>query len=76
MDDLSKKKNLIQNILYATSALFACAGTYALAAPQLISDFLFEGDIETGRIMGGALMFVALTDLVIAKSIFNVQDRK
>ena len=70
--DLPEQKNMIvRRVLSITGYIFAAVGLASFIFPAAIADVLFNGDIQMGYILGGALVFVGISDIVIANTIFK-----
>lgn len=60
--------HLISKMLYASGFIFAVLGAICLALPQALDGFV---DRDTGRLIAGSLLFIGVSDFVIARFVFD-----
>ena len=67
-----EKKRLLRTVLTATGIIFFMCGMAIVAFPATYGEMIFGDEAEsTGRIFGGALVLVGVTDVFIAKILFG-----
>ncbi|HIF26581.1 MAG TPA: hypothetical protein EYG18_02020 [Micavibrio sp.] len=70
-----QQQNMVKGIILFTGVLFMFVGAAGLVYPSLFS-FIFEDDVFMCRVLGGSLLWVGISDLVVAKLIlFKGSDR-
>ena len=71
-----QQKALVRKILYITGLAFFVAGSAILVNPELAQETLLGVDAELAQILGGAFMFVGVSDFLIAHLFFKESDHR
>lgn len=66
-------QKLVRTVFVGGALVFLAAGVVIAAAPQLLEAWLGL-DRFTARMLGGALVLVGVTDLVLSRFIFKARD--
>lgn len=70
-----ESRRLIQKLLYGSGVVFFLISSFILMKPEIVQDFLGL-DKEIAMMLGGALMFTAVADFLIARFIYKENDKK
>jgi len=72
--DAPDTKAMLKMILQASGGMFLAGGAFILLSPSTVSDLLHFDAMMT-QILGGALMVVGITDIIIADKLFGKDKR-
>lgn len=68
-------RNMAKTVIMITGAMLALLATLCFTMTETIAEEL-NMDVQTVKIIGGALIFVGLTDILVGKFILGKKDVK